>query len=113
MFSAGDDYTSKKGSVKRQMTINDVPVGVYQLDFIISNDDNLFGDVPSQTIKVSGGKTTNVVQGFDPRYGTIEAITKTPSNVLPAITLYDATGKTIETKKGRLSVGNLFPAHSA
>ncbi len=55
------------------VSINDLPFGIYSLEFVVPNEDGLFKEVPKQMFAVVPGKPVSLRASFVPLYGSIKA----------------------------------------
>jgi formylglycine-generating enzyme required for sulfatase activity len=100
----------------RRVALNNLPPGVYSVEFFVPNLDNLFAAIPKQTFSVKKGEVTTVNQAILPRFGSILASAKVPNyvkemNVKPRMFLKDGTGSVILEGEELIESTSLYPGH--
>lgn len=115
VFSEENAYAEDVGEGVRQITIDAVATGVYQVEFVVPNEDQLFLEHSTSTeVRVKKGEENISVHHFLPQYGSLEAsidFTKGPvPRQLPQIYLKDRYNNIyVRSDEGRLLVEDLTP----
>lgn len=110
----GSAYVADDSCLNRMVVIENLPIGKYDLQFLIPNSDSLFEDVPKREIEISEGQVIKIDQIIKPRYASLKAIAKINSDTtfetLPTITLEDCLKQVrAQSTMGKLSVHYLHP----
>ena len=117
MFPKGDAVFYDKENHTKTVKVEDLPIGKYMLEFIVPNSDNLFSKVEKKPFILKKDEVKDVVQQFDPRYGSIQAsyeIDYLEEEVLqkPSIIVFDYLGEIkAQSNDSSLDVGYLDPGN--
>lgn len=92
----------------QQVLITDLPVGHYQVEFFLFNEDHLFSLPPPSFVEVVEGQEAFVTQVLQPQFATVTAEVTGPEKGVS--TLQDGEGNMVaRSEKGFLHVDTLIP----
>lgn len=100
---------------ERQVNLNDLPEGIYTLEFDVPFAAGLFQRPPARVVHVKGDEIVRVHQDFSPNYGSVSAeliypAGRRPSDVTPRLEVQDMSGRTVASSSGdQLDVRQLAP----
>lgn len=112
MYPKNDQFSDDPVTHQRRVTIENLPTGQYLVEFLLPNNDNLFGDIPTKEVVVSADNTSTVEADFLPQYATlsVEAILPTKPIEDTLISVTNADGKIVgDTKETKLALVDLVP----
>lgn len=73
MYPKADQFIDDPKTKQRIVKVEDLPVGVYTVEFVLPNTDHLFQTVPQVPITIKKDAVTTVRQKIEPQYGSIMA----------------------------------------
>ncbi len=115
LYPQADNYIDSPLGNIRKVIIPDLPVGAYQLAFVLPTEKGVFEPVPELEIEVKEGQVTEIQQTFKPRYGSLSVLTSLQGQQIDSqesslITLVNETREIVaSTQSTELSVENLLP----
>lgn len=113
MFPKLGCYETDPTTHTRTVTIDDVAVDNYSLQFLLPNTENLFNEIPIHNLKVVNNKITYVTQEITPNYGSLEVTARIPTSPFvtdkSTITLRDPYDNVIAQSSGHLFIDDLIP----
>lgn len=101
MYPRGNAYVEDQEGLSRMVAIENLPVGTYELKFLIPNADNLFEEVPKRNITVAKDAVLRVDQNIHPRTDT-SLIAEIQKEAIIA-------ASSIESRLGTLTIEAAFP----
>lgn len=114
IYPKGTHFQEDEENGRRSVIIDELPVGTYQLAFIVPHGTKLFQEVPIQEINLEIGKETKIHQSIFPKYGHAEIRLNfkecVPPQPLPKIRLEHASGAyVVESDSGELLLDQALP----
>ena len=113
MYPKRDEFHEGMTSADRVVEIQDLQVGVYTVDFVLPNRDNLFSDTPPQSFVLDKDNRVVIEQAIKPQYGTIKAKTLfdlQPENEKATVRLYNQANELkVEATQDELIASDLVP----
>lgn len=115
LFPKETGYSNSAENQHKVVVIEGLAPGMYSLQFLIPNSDDLFENVPKREFKLSEGETLKIDQQIRPRYASLKAVANVleenlPFEALPTITLEDEYNEIrAQSTVGKLSVHYLLP----
>ncbi|MDF2549102.1 MAG: hypothetical protein K0S07_169 [Chlamydiales bacterium] len=102
------------GANHAEISVQDLAVGTYQLEFILPNEDGLFPSLPVKEIAISKGQVTEVEQKIQLHHASLRVETsfegRRPTGEHLYFEVFDPTGKKIAAaKQDALSLKQLTP----
>jgi formylglycine-generating enzyme required for sulfatase activity len=114
MYPKGEEYLENAMTGERYVTIKDLTIGVYRIEWILPNHDNLFASVQGKSIVLEKDGLIEIKENIQTQYALLDVgydfdYIEGEMEILPTITLRDSFGEIRASKAASRFVADNLP----